>query len=251
MQAVINQRPEASMRRFRPIVVGVLSTLLLSACVVIKRDPGKPVEVFFPGFSESKTSPQAQKEAYRLALEGDDLARFQTLVQQGLGPNVVMPDGNPAVQYGMQQGARQIVTWLLQHPQLDVQQKNMAGDTAVMQASAQGELAWVTALAKRGGDLNPATGWTPLHYAAGNGHLSVVEYLLSRQVRIDAFSPNRTTPLMMAARANSLEAVRLLVARGARVDLENEAGFSALSYAQRNNNTEMAELIKRATKPKR
>ncbi len=182
-------------------------------------------------------------ESYRWAVETDNLMAFQSLVSKGLGPNLVMPDTNPALIYAMVSGSGQVVQWLLQHPKLDVDQTNARGDTALMTASGLGELAWVEALIKRGGQINPVSGWTPLHYAAANNRISVVELLLKRSAWVDAPSANGTTPLMMAARSNASEVANLLLKKGAQRDLVNEAGFSARDYAKRNGNDEMEKLL--------
>jgi len=41
---------------------------------------------------------------------------------------------------------------------------------------------------------------TPLHYAADNGHLSVVEYIVNQKVYINAKDKNGRTPLEVANR---------------------------------------------------
>lgn len=184
-------------------------------------------------------------ESYRWALETDNLASLQTWVAKGLGPNLVMPDSNPALIYAMVNGSAQTVEWLLKHPQLDVNQTNGRGDTALMTASGLGELKWVETLIKRGGRVNPAAGWTALHYAAASNRLSVIERLLKASAHVNAISANGTTPLMMAARANAFESVSLLLKQGAVANLENDAGFSALGYAKRNGNVEMEMLIRK------
>ena len=41
--------------------------------------------------------------------------------------------------------------------------------------------------------------WTPLHYAAENGHLSVVEYLVNQKADINAKEKDGKTPLGLAS----------------------------------------------------
>jgi ankyrin repeat protein len=181
-------------------------------------------------------------EKYRFAIEMDQLRTFQGLVKSGLGTNLVMPDGSPALIYAMQRESRQIVEWLLGQASLQIDQKDSRGDSALMTACALGEQAWVETLIKRGAQTDPA-GWTPLHYAAANGRLSIVQLLLKLPVNINAPSPNGTSPLMMAARSNSIEVGRLLIRKGALTEITNEAGVSALAYARRNQNEEFIGLL--------
>lgn len=181
-------------------------------------------------------------EAYRQAIEFDKVGNLQPLVRKGLGPNLVMPDATPALIYAMQKESRQVVEWLLTQPGLQVDQQDGRGDTALMLACAMGEQAWVEKLIQRGASVNPA-GWTPLHYAAANSRLSIIELLLRKKADINAKSPNGTTPLMMAARANATDAVRLLLGQGAQTTPVNEAGMNALAYARKNQNQELTDLL--------
>lgn len=197
-------------------------------------------------FAPAWAAKDSSYENYRWAIETDNLPTFQNLVRRGLGPNLIMPDGNPALVYAMQQGSTEIVRWLIQHPDLQVNLRNARGDTALMTAASLGEVSWVEQLGRRGGELGAPDGqWSAMHFAAAANRLSVVQYLKGRRdVRLDALSANGTTPLMMAARSNALEIVRYLLEQGARADLENEAGLSALAYARRNGNEEMEILLR-------
>jgi len=65
------------------------------------------------------------------------------------------------------------------------------------------------------------TGYTPLHYAAQQGHQECVQFLLDRcKVDVDA-SACGATALHRAAFAGQLSCVRLLLAAGANVDLQD------------------------------
>jgi hypothetical protein len=108
---------------------------------------------------------------------------------------------------------------------------NVKGTNALMYAALHGELPIVRRLVERDAQVNK-TGWTPLHFAASNGHDDVVSYLLEHHAYIDAESPNRTTPLMMAARMRHPATVRLLLQEGADPTPVNDSGKSAADYAR-------------------
>jgi ankyrin repeat protein len=84
-------------------------------------------------------------------------------------------------------------------------------------------------------------GWTPLHYAATNGHDEIVKILLDHSAYIDAGSPNGTTPLMMAARGGHLSTVKLLLDSGADLRVKNQIGMTAVDFAKRYNEKDVAE----------
>ena len=91
-------------------------------------------------------------------------------------------------------------------------------------------------------DVNK-TGWTPLHYAATNGHVHVMNLLLEHHAYIDAESPNGTTPLMMAAHYGTAAGVKLLLEAGADPTLRNQLGMTAIDFANKASRTDAAELI--------
>ena len=67
-------------------------------------------------------------------------------------------------------------------------------------------------------DLSQRYGWTPLHWAARHGQVSVVQRLLDDGARIDAREDMGRTPLHLAAMANQRDTVELLLARGADIN---------------------------------
>ena len=64
---------------------------------------------------------------------------------------------------------------------------------------------------------------TPLHYAAENGHLSVVEYLVNQKADINAASNGfkSGTPLHYAAKNGHLSIVEYLVDQKADINAKN------------------------------
>ena len=81
---------------------------------------------------------------------------------------------------------------------------------------------------------------TPLHTAAGSGHIEIVRYLLQRRAAATAAKTigDCETALMSAAlvypgqtEARKLEIVKLLTAKGARVKARDRNGMTALHNA--------------------
>jgi ankyrin repeat protein len=88
-------------------------------------------------------------------------------------------------------------------------------------------------------------GWTPLHFAAFEGHAAVCKYLLDNNAQVDARAPNDETALMLAARNGRYDAVKLLLGK-ADPNLKTSSGGTALQLATRQGHAEVAQLIREA-----
>jgi ankyrin repeat protein len=142
----------------------------------------------------------------------------------------------------VQEPSPKVIDVLLRWPKTNVESRSAKDESPLMLAALQGNLDLAKKLIERGADVNK-TGWTPLHYAATNAHLDLINLLLENYAYIDAESPNKTTPLMMAAMYGSSEAVKLLLDAGADPTLRNELGLSAIDFANKAGRRDSAELI--------
>jgi ankyrin repeat protein len=169
-----------------------------------------------------------------------------TWLLRGVNPNTSEAQfGSPLIAAAAQKSFDALRA-LLDTPETKVNTLNKAGENALMYAALHGDLDSVKALVSKGALINKPD-WTPLHYAASGGHLSVVQYLLENHAFIDASSPNGTTPLMMAARAKHVSVVELLLKEGADPTVTNQANLSAADYLQRHGEVTLAQdLRKRA-----
>jgi ankyrin repeat protein len=66
--------------------------------------------------------------------------------------------------------------------------------------------------------------WTPLHHAAGQGAVSIVEFLIANGARVNALNNDGSTPLTVA----SGEVIKLLLLAGADSTLKDERGSTVL-----------------------
>ncbi len=107
-------------------------------------------------------------------------------------------------------------------------------ESPVADAAMRDDLAALTSLVERGGDVNAAhgDGMTPLHWAADRGNLAAVTLLLARQARVDAVTRlGRYTPLHVAARGGHAAIVSALLAAGASADAVTTTGAMPLHFA--------------------
>lgn len=83
----------------------------------------------------------------------------------------------------------------------------------------------------------------PLWYAAAQGHLEIVKFLISKSADINSHTENRSTPLRAASFDGDLEIVKFLVENGADVNKANKYGHSPLHLACYFGWSEIARLL--------
>nr|CAG4651746.1 EOG090X04G6 [Triops cancriformis] len=74
-------------------------------------------------------------------------------------------------------------------------------------------------------------GFSPMHWAAKEGHLNIVTMLIQRGARVNATNLGDDTPLHLAAAHGHKEIVQLLLKNRADINFVNEHGNTPLHYA--------------------
>ena len=183
------------------------------------------------------------------ALKNDDAATIRQLLARGFDANTLDPKGQHGLIITIREPSPQAANALLDAPKIDINVSNALGESPLMLAALKGQLELAGKMVKKGADVNK-TGWTPLHYAASNGHVEVIKLLLENHAYIDAESPNGSTPLMMASMYGNPQSVRFLLDEGADPLLKNQIGLTALQFAQRANRPDSVELLSKAMRSK-
>jgi hypothetical protein len=184
------------------------------------------------------------EDFFRAVMQDDD-GEVAALLQRGFDPNTVDPKGLSGLYLALREPSPKVAAMLIAWPKTNVEIRTAEDESPLMLAALKGQLDMVRRLIARGADVNK-TGWAPLHYAATNGHLEIMQLLLDENAYIDAESPNGTTPLMMAAQYGSAPAVKLLLDAGADPRLKNKLGLTAIDFAYRAGRQESADLIAEA-----
>ncbi|KAH7698292.1 Ankyrin repeat, partial [Aphelenchoides avenae] len=112
---------------------------------------------------------------------------------------------------------------------------NNNGQTPLHYACSKNQLAIAKLLVENGADVNAQDkyGAAPLHRAAGQGHLDVVNFLAHQAgVRIDIPDREGNTPLHLACEDNQDSVAILLVQRGANPKRENKEEKTPLDLTQ-------------------
>ncbi|XP_061383302.1 kinase D-interacting substrate of 220 kDa B isoform X2 [Danaus plexippus] len=143
------------------------------------------------------------------------LACFKTLSQ------LVNTDGN------------ELQNFLSSNRNINVDDKDDNGTTALMVASESGRLSAVRLLLGAGADACAADGdgWTSLAFAARGGHLAVVQELIDAGVVIDSRDCGGWTPLMWASYKGHEDIVVLLLEKGADVHAHGNYNINSLVWA--------------------
>ena len=164
------------------------------------------------------------------------------LINRGLDVNMVDPSGNSLLIQTVRRDVPDLFDFLMKRrARLNVRNKN--GETALSIAAYMGKQNYVTRLVAAGADVN-SYGWSPLIYAAFNGHTDIVNFLLKQGAEIDALSPNGSTALFFAARHGHEEVAISLLKNKADPTIANESGETAYDWAMKAQNTDIADRIR-------
>jgi ankyrin repeat protein len=188
-------------------------------------------------------------EDYFRAVHADNPGAVRNLLNRGFDPNTRDERGQTGLMIALREPSPKVIDVLLSSPQTDINARNVSDESPLMLAAIKGQADLVEKLLARDAAVNKP-GWTPLHYAASSGQLSIMKILLDKYAFIDAQSPNGTTPLMMAAMYGSAESVKLLLDEGADPLMKNELGMTALSFAQQGKRPDAVEMLTAAMRAK-
>ncbi len=208
--------------------------------------------VVFIGFIFTHVAWAGAYEDFFSAIRTDDAQTIQNLLQRGFDPNTRDPKNLPGLFLALREPSPKVARILIRAPKIDLNPITDDGETPLMMAVFKGQTDLAIAMIEKGADINKP-GWTPLHYAATAGDVTLIKILLENYAYIDAESPNKTTPLMMAAQYGTTGAVKLLLEEGADVSLKNDLGLTAIDFAQNAKRQESVDVIAafvRAQQPK-
>ena len=103
--------------------------------------------------------------------------------------------------------------------------------TPLLMASGRGHAPAVTLLIESGADVNkpePCQGITALHVTAKEGHVQVMELLITKGARVDVRSNDGRTPLYLTIFDGHKEAAIYLLDHGAEVNAAAIDGYTPL-----------------------
>ena len=134
------------------------------------------------------------------------------------------------------EGDLDIVRAMVERTQVDLEARIGSGWTPLHLAARNGHLPVVQYLCEQGADKEERDhihGDTPLHWAAFNGHLPVVQYLCEQGADKEARGDNGWTSLHSAASRGRLPVVQYLCEQGVDKEARDDNGNTPLHIAAR------------------
>ena len=135
---------------------------------------------------------------------------------------------------------------LLDTRHLPVDDRDDNQTTVLMLASGRGLVAFVRELVNRGADVNAEDGdnWTPLLFAAKEGHRDVVQFLLEQGgADLEHRDMGGWTALMWAAYKGHAEVVALLLEKGADINAHGNYHLGPMLWAAGRGHADIVRLL--------
>lgn len=195
---------------------------------------------------EEKRAKATPEELLILAAKGREIKIVTQLLDQGVNPNAVNPDGMSVLAYMAGWGEADTVQMLLDKG-ASVNAPSAGGRTALMAAAYSGQVSVVQALLDRGADVNAKSldGRTALMFAAQDGDVEIVRSLMDQRADVHARATDGWTALMFAASYGNADALQELL-RKSDVNAETPEGMTALKAAVAAGHRKETELLKQA-----
>lgn len=186
-------------------------------------------------FAQAAAAPAPQYTApddFWIAITNDRAQEVRQFLSRGVNPNASNALSNTALMEAIKVDAWKSYDVLLADRRLDVNIRNLLGESPLMYLAIKSDVARAKVLIEQREAQVNHPGWTALHYAATMGADDLIRLLIEHHAYIDAESPNKTTPLMMAMRYNKPSTVKLLLDEGSDGYARNAEGKNAADIAR-------------------
>ncbi|GIY65314.1 kinase D-interacting substrate of 220 kDa [Caerostris darwini] len=176
--------------------------------------------------------------------EGDVTTLRNCLLNKHCTANESDENGQTLLMIAAQQGQVAIVNELLAHG-ADVNAEDADNWSALTNAAKSGFKEVVIKLLDHEADIEHRDmgQWTPLMWACYKGHYYIVKILIEHGASINVVDKNQCTPLIWASGRGFLEIVEALLERGAKVYSSDKYGTTPLVWACRKGYTEIVPLL--------
>lgn len=175
------------------------------------------------------------------------LEAVKWLIDNGADPNKkIKYDNSTPLMKACYANHDAIITILLAHPKLNVNEQDIHGRTALMFAAQSNNLQAVQKLLDKKANVNATDkdSWTPLTYACmkNNAGLDIVKILINAGAKDDG-RYRQGTALLCAVQAQKQEIVEFLIQKKTNLDVQDNSGITPLMHACINGNEEIVKLL--------
>lgn len=177
--------------------------------------------------------PTSQQTPFIQAMKKNNFEIMDILLANGADINRQNSMGISPLHYAVAHNQNDIVTYLLSH-QANPNGHDFSGVTPLMLAILKNNTSAVQILLEQDDiDVNQQNnhGWSALHYAVEQGNLPIVQALLNKKVNLNLTTDTHLSSLMLAARYGHSEIIQTLIKDGACVNQTCPNGLSAVHYA--------------------
>lgn len=157
-------------------------------------------------------------------------------------------DGNTALMFAVKSGKSEVVDYLLKND-AEINYQNNFGITPLHLAVRKNALNLVEHLLRYGADVNIEDNYNqpPIFDAIQENNVKMIQFLLTNNSYIDVQNKEGRTPLMVATfKKERQEALCELIKSGADVNMQDFSGRTALMHAINNNNGAMMDILLKA-----
>lgn len=185
-------------------------------------------------------------EMLSLACRQGKLDIVQLLLQSGAQVNHRNKAGNTPLLEACSQGHVSVANYLLEHGSKIDTPTETTLDSALTWACTLGNSIIVDALLYKNADVEHRTkdGCTALMFACLAGHCDVAEKLLDAKSEVNVESDsNKDSPLTFACWKGHFDVVELLLKRNANIEHRTKEGFSPLMFAALGGHTKVARKL--------
>ncbi|GFU17072.1 hypothetical protein NPIL_427091 [Nephila pilipes] len=185
-------------------------------------------------------------KALHAAARNGELKTLRDVLRKGFYINDTDGNGWTSLHHAAYGGNLEVVEYLIDSSDNLHVKDTVCGRKPVHIAAREGHINVVELFLNRGVKVSDAdeNGWIPLHYAAWNGHLETVKLLINKGADIHAKdSTHGKKPIHIAAERGYTNVVELFLGSGMSVDDTDKEGRSSLYYAARNGHFEVVKIL--------
>nr|XP_033785199.1 ankyrin repeat and death domain-containing protein 1B isoform X3 [Geotrypetes seraphini] len=183
------------------------------------------------------------KKPFHLAAENGHIQTVKNLISLKLFTLERDKEGNTALHLAAKNGRNEVVETLINLWD-DINEQNENGETPFYLAVEGGHEDCAVLLLEAGSDIDRLNkdGTNALHIAAQNGYVSIVKFLISKNIDL-AVSGQKDTPLHLAIRNHHMDIVEILSETQFDINTLNQMQQTALHLAAELRNIELVEKL--------